>query len=712
MTVSNLAKGLLVSVPIALGVAWCAAGDTSTKTPLIYQNANDQFASLVQNASSVINQPNGIAGLDGTGNVTVPLRTTTASLSVGGSSGQFTAMPNYGGTERSAPVLSIFQGKDAAGNDWDVPRDLDGNNIPWSKVIMLGGQRADNDAFLWHFGQPVAGGLQAVVDAVYMNGMAAGQGSGVTAGQWWGLVNYGELDAVAREERTGSAPPKFVASSAIKDPSGNTHTVTFTATGASFSPALPAYWAKFIVPGMNIVTNERAVALTKLWQNNWLMSWLPNTAGLGTFMQPPNTWMGTISSWTTNPDGTVSSIQLDTGWAVYFQKQFLGSDHPTRLVPGQATADGSPVGLDTIFSNISAPAILFGVYTKAFPNYQLCEIDDPAQTHGDINAPNGQLYNQVHQCANEWDFVSHNKTPYAATLQGLTVNLNGDAPLANDSFGFLLQGGGAAPMGYVATNMAPNAPTFYAPGPNGWMSSLFAYGDLGQQPGSFIGLLHLGFAPRPGANYAGSVRFVQYRDTMMSDNPDPDQNTRSQSVRLMYTDADGGNSGTPTTRFPWDPNIGNLGGQIIWNPSIKVSDKFKPFFHGIGIAAGGSAEAPNYGLIVDNKGNAFLGVGGQLNFLSASGQPILGWGWSPGNGTLYDNVRTSFVNSVQMQQGASIQGDVKASATITARGYIETLTTPSSSSAACTRGQFTDDADYHYVCVAANHWKRVALSNF
>ena len=40
------------------------------------------------------------------------------------------------------------------------------------------------------------------------------------------------------------------------------------------------------------------------------------------------------------------------------------------------------------------------------------------------------------------------------------------------------------------------------------------------------------------------------------------------------------------------------------------------------------------------------------------------------------------------------------------------ISTPASSSAACTAGQFTDDANYHYVCVATNTWKRAALSAF
>ena len=42
----------------------------------------------------------------------------------------------------------------------------------------------------------------------------------------------------------------------------------------------------------------------------------------------------------------------------------------------------------------------------------------------------------------------------------------------------------------------------------------------------------------------------------------------------------------------------------------------------------------------------------------------------------------------------------------------ETLFTPASSSASCSAGDMADDANYHYVCVAANTWKRVGLSTF
>ena len=49
---------------------------------------------------------------------------------------------------------------------------------------------------------------------------------------------------------------------------------------------------------------------------------------------------------------------------------------------------------------------------------------------------------------------------------------------------------------------------------------------------------------------------------------------------------------------------------------------------------------------------------------------------------------------------------------LNATSYQETLTTPSSSTATCTQGQFSDDANYHYVCVSTNKWRRVALGDF
>lgn len=64
------------------------------------------------------------------------------------------------------------------------------------------------------------------------------------------------------------------------------------------------------------------------------------------------------------------------------------------------------------------------------------------------------------------------------------------------------------------------------------------------------------------------------------------------------------------------------------------------------------------------------------------------------------------------QPGGGCAAVFSPTGSVTAPGYQEALTTPASSSAPCTAGQFTDDSNYHYVCVATNTWKRVALSTF
>lgn len=56
-------------------------------------------------------------------------------------------------------------------------------------------------------------------------------------------------------------------------------------------------------------------------------------------------------------------------------------------------------------------------------------------------------------------------------------------------------------------------------------------------------------------------------------------------------------------------------------------------------------------------------------------------------------------------------GDLKA-ALYAPKTLGKLLTPASSSSASCTAGEFKDDANYHYVCVSTNKWKRVALIDF
>ena len=66
--------------------------------------------------------------------------------------------------------------------------------------------------------------------------------------------------------------------------------------------------------------------------------------------------------------------------------------------------------------------------------------------------------------------------------------------------------------------------------------------------------------------------------------------------------------------------------------------------------------------------------------------------------------------SLCVNSGSTMTVDTNGN--VTAQTYHETLSTPASSSAACNAGDFSDDANFHYVCVSTNTWKRVALSAF
>jgi hypothetical protein len=134
--------------------------------------------------------------------------------------------------------------------------------------------------------------------------------------------------------------------------------------------------------------------------------------------------------------------------------------------------------------------------------------------------------------------------------------------------------------------------------------------------------------------------------------------------------------------------------------------------------AGSAASFPNNGLIYHDAGFGnypFWYSGGSNAGIWTIAHGLFGWS---SNGTdPRANGASGFDTAIFRQSAgvvcasanplsASCNGEFAGAA------FHETLTTPASSSAACSAGDFTDDANYHYVCVAANTWKRVALSTF
>jgi hypothetical protein len=128
-----------------------------------------------------------------------------------------------------------------------------------------------------------------------------------------------------------------------------------------------------------------------------------------------------------------------------------------------------------------------------------------------------------------------------------------------------------------------------------------------------------------------------------------------------------------------------------WNagsPAAKVASIYSDTFNNLHLdQASGGAVMPN--------GNIVMPSGNQINW-GAAGTANIG---GISSGVILLNAGS---NQFRIDTGL-----------ITINTHIlAPLATPSSSSAACATGTSQDDANYHYVCVATNTWKRVALSSF
>jgi hypothetical protein len=108
-----------------------------------------------------------------------------------------------------------------------------------------------------------------------------------------------------------------------------------------------------------------------------------------------------------------------------------------------------------------------------------------------------------------------------------------------------------------------------------------------------------------------------------------------------------------------------------------------------------------------DPGNGSVDVG---NLGNASATPYVnlhGFG-TPNNVRMINDANGQL--TINTATGGNLQ--VNANGVYTTGSFHINLATPASSSAPCTAGQIGADAKYIYVCVAANTWKRSALSSF
>lgn len=98
--------------------------------------------------------------------------------------------------------------------------------------------------------------------------------------------------------------------------------------------------------------------------------------------------------------------------------------------------------------------------------------------------------------------------------------------------------------------------------------------------------------------------------------------------------------------------------------------------------------------------------------LHASGEEMGRGGllWDIPAGTSVRYYGEVLLSTVNPTIASRISGDFQSIAQFTKLNIA--LSTPNSSSASCSRGDYAQDANYVYVCTSEKHWRRAALSNF
>lgn len=382
----------------------------------------------------------GVATLDGSGNLTAPLNTTNISANTAASFGwndtQLWSLSSGTGTQYAntqiAMNMSWQMGTDASGNP------TTDDYMPPSHLRLGGSQEFDGVPLFVH-NVPYGPADMGIVDGVFMQSQnMRGSEAGIAPNGAAEIAKYDNFDAVARYTYVGPNAPVFTATgSAVSAPDGLTHIPVFSATGATFANPLPAKWSSWIKthPRAHIMTNEIGIATGSI-----------------------RTYVAQITSYTTTPTGLVSSISTD-GWRIFSQPTATSNQ-----VPGVSTVDGSTPALDTVWSNFGDPAIMFGVYTKAFGSNVICNLPGPTPNAkpGDINYPTGNANNQVRACEGiEYDLWNNDTTGNTSYMHGITVAYSGSTSPTSQSYDMNLAGGNANMLEingeWYSTNIASHA---------------------------------------------------------------------------------------------------------------------------------------------------------------------------------------------------------------------------------------------------------------
>ena len=167
----------------------------------------------------------------------------------------------------------------------------------------------------------------------------------------------------------------------------------------------------------------------------------------------------------------------------------------------------------------------------------------------------------------------------------------------------------------------------------------------------------------------------------------------------------------------YSADVGTLGTGVLiqnspgasWKYAIQYARNGSALFSvdGAGNIVGSSASLGSVALNGDPT-NGSIDVGNLANTSATPYINLNGFGTSQNNVRMINDANGQLtINTVT---GGSLQ--VNETGVYTAGSFHVNLATPASSSAPCVAGQIGADANYVYVCVAANTWKRSALSSW
>ncbi|MCH4091546.1 hypothetical protein [Acetobacter sp.] len=379
--------------------------------------------------TSLMGVAGGLAVLDSSGNVTSPVSTTAATASDYSTVGWNDPVT---WTTNSGSATQYGNPKIAFNHRWTMGYDSSGNGyvddyMPPNHLRLGGSQEFDGVPLFVH-NIPYSGGNMGIVEGVFMQsenmrGSIAGVGPSYASG----AAAYDNYDAVARYTYAGPSSPVFTTTgSAITAPDGLTHIPTFYNWGATFSNPLPQQWSDWIK------SHNHARMMT-------------NEIGVNPSSYKNATFVAELTGYATNASGLVTNVQTD-GWRIFNQTQNFPNTDTSTETPGTTSLDGTTPAIDTVWSDFSDPAIMFGVYTKAFDNNVICYLPGPTPhaSPGDINDPTGKINNQVRSCEGiEYDLWNDDTSGETAYMQGITVAYSGTTSPSPDSYDMNLAGGNA-----------------------------------------------------------------------------------------------------------------------------------------------------------------------------------------------------------------------------------------------------------------------------